>query len=597
MNLNFFSRKIIQPILVGVFLILLATGFYLLYISRTGASLFSPWQTIQPAYIYCFAAITLVLGGMIFLRLPRRLLLFFFILYSFLLHSYLPLTHQLLYGADSWRHIADEARLLAGLSLTPASLAAQASAVGTLIGVISYWQLWFLTILIAKLTTLNLIFVNAWLLPVLWSIAFPVLFFRVVKELHFSERWSFVLLWLSAWPFALQTAGSFSLPVNLGFLLWLAAIVIMLWWLSEPSRRKIYCLIVVGLILTFGYALFAVLFWLSVLILVLLKYMKGSSGRWFLAAAGGLVIPAFELFAGYSTIDWHLNGWSAFKQLVGNFSGWYLADGPRPHVIASGNILFNQVPSYAFIPNWLTAWHWWIVIAALFFFSLTIYGMYLGFRSESRAWQWLTFLAESLFVSYVCSWYLLGGEHILARRLDVVLAFFSVIFFGFGLTHWLTHHFLNFSARRRSLGIASLLVLGSLAVAASYSLGPASAAVSTDQYAAMGYIWNQELNASSHCVLADTYSLLALEAISKRAIVGGGFPMDTNFGQPELARLYDQLTSTPTPALLDEALRVTGANQCWLALPAGQKFETKPTLLAGLPFQQFGKIFVWRYTK
>ena len=64
-----------------------------------------------------------------------------------------------------------------------------------------------------------------------------------------------------------------------------------------------------------------------------------------------LFIPLLEIISGYSHFDRGVNFLTQIKQFIGNFTAYYLASGPRPHDIAVGNIIFNQTPAYAFVPN------------------------------------------------------------------------------------------------------------------------------------------------------------------------------------------------------------------------------------------------------
>lgn len=609
-------KKYFHWFVAVVFLALIAVGFYLLFSSRTGLEIFSPWQTISPGFVYWFAAATLVLGALIFSDISRKWLLLFFILYSLLLHAYLPLTHTLLYGADGWRHIANEAQIMEGQALVSPTLSSSSTAftglsIGSLhlsLGTVSYWQMWLLTILVAKISSLSLITVTAWLMPVLWSIAFPILLFYFGRVVGLPEKWSFVLVWLSALPFALQSAGSFTLPVNLSFLVWLGSLIVLAQRLSAPTKKQLWWLIGFAVVLTFGYALFAVLFWISFLSSeVVLRFchseasaeeslkkdkQKGSFALLRMtvcAIAVGLVMPILEIGARYSSLTTSVPFFANLKQLIGNFSAFYLADGPRPHTIATGNILFDQVPQAAFVTNFFTVWHLWLCPLAICFFGMVGYGLYQGFRKRGVVWLWLAILTTGLFLSYFISWYGLAGQHILVRRLDVVLAFLSVLFFGYGLLSLPRKNGFSWKS------ISIFLIIFSISIAASYSLGPATDTVTSGQYSAMQYIWNQEQGNSTHCVIAATYPLLALEAISKNTIIGGGFPIDSNFGQPELTRAFTELSTDPTAALGMLALATTKAQHCWFVLPESQTFASKPQILTGLPFKQFGEIFVWRY--
>lgn len=570
-------RKNFVWIGITIYAILLASCFYFLTISRTSIEIFTPWQTINGAYIYCFAALTLVLGCLIFSGLSKRWLFLLFVLYSLLMHSYLPLTHDLIYGADGWRHIANEASFMTtGSFLHPVlSNGTTGSALQNFVGELSYWQLWILSVIVAKIATLSLIAVNAWLMPIVWGVTFPILLFYLGQEIFDDEKKSFALVWLSALPFALQVAGSFTLPDNLSFLVWLGSLIALFKWLKQPSKKLVYWLIGFGVILTMGYALFAVLFWLGLVITVLVRgktmgLLRRPGALFAMTMVTGLVIPVLELIAHYDSFE-QLPWLSNIKQLIGNFTSVYLADGPRSHTIAAGNILFNQVPSYAFVQNWFTADRWWIVLFVLMFFAVIVVGkLALWRRRNEPVAAWLLIFWTAMVLSYVFSWYFLAGQHLLARRLDSTLALLFIVLFMLGAEQLLDR------VKNKKLTIILTGIVITIAIAASYSLGPNTDTVSADQYKVMQYVWDQEKNQSQYCVVADTYPLLALEALSNGKIIGGGFPIDANFNQPELTAA---LHHGCTPAVFT----VTGARSCFFIGTA----VSPVTMIGNIPIKEY----------
>jgi len=127
-----------------------------------------------------------------------------------------------------------------------------------------------------------------------------------------------------------------------------------------------------------------------------------------------------------------------------------------------------------------------------------------------------------------------------------------------------------------------IIIILSIATTASFTLGPDTSAVSVGQYEAVKYIWLQEKDAGKHCILGETHPLLALEAVSQKEIIGGGFPIDQFFGQPERVGLLKQMNKNINQNLLQEVSRLTGANQCWFI---GDKEEfARQNILAGAKF-------------
>lgn len=537
-------------------------------------SLLTPWQVLPSGYIYLFFVVTLLVGlAVVFSNFKSFYLLLLLILYSFLLHSYLPLSHPLIYGADGWRHIASETQILQGHWPVHPTLADGTQA-GFGVGDLSYGLFWLVSAELAKLLGISLIVITKWFQPILFSIAFPLLLWKLTEYLGLSTRVRLFTIWFSNLPFALQAAGSFSLPVNLGFLFFLGGLTILAARLGGRFWATNKLLIFYGVILAFNYSLYLLLYLLAWTLLALLRLAAAHPARRRLIVIGGglmamITVPVIELFFGYSAIQ-PVSFFFAFKQFVGNLLGWYVAAGPRWHDIATGNILFNQPPLSAWVPNFLTRWRWWLPIFALGFWvsldyiSLVTLRQWLaragGNLAAAVARAWIVILTIGLFGSYFISRYLLAGEQALARRLEATLALLAILCFGFFKAKLIS---ILPAARHPALWVTTVAI-GAIAITASYSLGPDARAVSRDEYRAMEYVWSQEKSASKHCVIADTYPLLALEAISGKEIIGGGFPIDANFGQSERVALYNKYSSELE--IKDNTavqLPVPGHETCW----------------------------------
>lgn len=576
---------------VGVFVyaVLYIVGLYLLYQSQSGGLLLSPWQTVHPHYIYIFALATLVLGILSITRLSIRAMVLLFIAHSFLMHGYLPFTHELFYGADGWRHLANVARIIAEQPLVVTVLS-EAPSIGARLSVLAYGQLWGLMALLSRLLHIAPATLITWFVPVVWSVLFPVLLAEVAKTLSLGRRGTFYLLWASLVPFALQVAGSFTLPVNLGFLGWLLAIILVVKRLEQPRRAQVTVLALIGVLSLFTYSLYAILFWLGWVLVECILFYKGKKFESLVVAAaalvGGMIIPATELFMGYSSLQ--PVAWIAsLKQLVGTMSAWYVATGPRPHDITAGNILFNQVPSYAFVPNIFTTHLGWLVVVAALFFFMVVRGVVYAFARKQPAYLWFGGMTILVTSSYVVSRYLLGGEQLFARRLDVVLAFLFIVVVVLVARHY---DYLLAKKPRLATLLPLLLILDVVVISASYSLGPDTRTVRVREVEAMAYIWQQEQTNDKHCVIADTYPLLALEAVSGKEIVGGGFPINQYFAQPELSAVWQGFQQGKQPdAVWQQASEATGATKCWLVANSNILPTTSPEKV-------IDATFIWRST-
>ena len=613
---------------VVLFLGLVAYGFYVLASSQTGSSILTPWQVIKPQYIIIFFLSVFILGLLVFARLKTKTILLCLIIQTFLLVSFLPFTHTLLYGADGWRHIANEQRFLDGKPFLKAQLVGEAPTeaeklnMTSKIGQLSYSSFWASNVILAKVFKTDLVQVTKWFLPVLWSLVFPILLFEIALAFGWGKKESLFVAWLGLLPFAWQAAGGFSLPVNLGMLGWLLALLLLLKRMQMPSKEQKLILLLVGLGLVFGYALYFILFWVAWVVAEVLIKMSlretaatkqppglvvSASGLLRRFAAAPLlamtavvmvVIPVVELIARYSRFDTQLNWLGQIKQLFGNFTGLYLVSGPRPHDIATGNILFNQTPVYAFVSNIFTQWRWWIVVFCIGFLLVGLYGLVCAWKQKQVVGYWLAIIGTGSIGGYIITNYFLSGDHILARRLDGVIALFLIILFFSGLYELLVkikRHLTknNFKTVQVSIHVIGICVL-SVAIVAAYSLGPDTGTVSANEYEAASYIWSAEKDVGTKCVLGDTYFLLALEAVSSKEIIGGNFPIDANFGQPERVQLFEQSKQVINNALLQQIGTVTNAGHCWI-VGSTADFE-KQSIATAAGVRLFGDVAVVKYS-
>lgn len=576
------------------YLIFFTVGIILLLSGRSGEVLNTPWQVIAHNFIYIFFLATLTAGALIFSHFRTPILLFLLVLNSFLLHSYLPLTHTMLYGADGWRHLAAEKQILTEQRYMPKVFS---EGEPTLIqsvnpGRLSYSQFWGTTVIISRLLQVDLLKINIWLLPILWPIIFTLLLFELGMSLGWSHKRSLFLVWLSAWPFALQVAGAFTLPVNYGFLIWLLLIILIIKRIKKNKSWQSVILIAAGILSVFGYLLFLVLFWLGWLVAECLRYSQKINstaikrlGVVVLGLLAAFTMPILELAGKFSFFNPAINWMVSLKQLAGNFTAYYLASGPRSHMINIGNVFFNQTPSYAFVENVFTEWRWWL----FGFMILALLGMVIGVwryaRDNSLVSKWLVIMSFGTLVGYIISRYFLSGENILTRRLDAVLALFLLILL-FGAIIKIIE------GRHRAI---FLIILLTTVISASYTLGPVTRTVSENEYRAMEYIWRQGGNQIRHCIVADTYPLLALEAISSKEIIGGGFPIDAYFSQPKLTEVYGQFLQNLGSRTRME-VKTVADDKCFVVMPADlfvQKYSLTPE---SMPFvQTFGDVSVLEY--
>src|SRR3989339_433347 len=565
----------------------------------------TPWQILPSAYIYWFGAATLVLGFLCFAKLPAKVVLVLLCAHAFLLTSYLPATHEYFYNADSWRHLGQELNLVAGNSFSTVAPIGESNFWQKLdIGRLGYAQFWSLGIIGKTFFNFDLMSFNRWFGPILWALFFPILAFEWGRALGWKKSESLFLVWLGFLPFGLQIAGATTLPVNIDFLFWLFLLLMIV---KRPVGEKlgILFLAIAGVLLIFGYTLYFILFWLAWMVYFVIARSAATRQSIFIFPLVfilvALSIPIIELITNYSQFNPNINWLGQAQQTVGNFSAYYFASGPRPHDIASGNILFNQAPSYAFVVNILMQWRWWLVGFAILFWFVTLFGAFLSLRGGATGadeaiyrprQKLLALLFLGLMSGNIISRYFLTGDNLLARRLDVVLAWLAIIMVAGAINFVIARiRRLSASGGEQSIALLFIIFIISLAITASYSLGPDAKTVSRDEYQAMDYVYSviasEEKQSRRPCVLADTYPLLALEAISAKTIIGGGFPMGQNFAQPERVQLFNKFKMRSAEAILADSKILTGASRCFGVVKEGEvRYNNKAIV------KKFGDILV-----
>lgn len=543
-------------------LTLISLGFYFLIQNQTNVALVSPWQAIGVNYIYIFFAVTLLLGLLVFSRLKSATMLFLFVAFNLLLHSYLPLSHTLFFGADGWRHMAVENNLL---FKTTSQILISANSPTNIwqkidFGSLAYSQFNALALFFKTFLGIELLDFFRWFMPLTWSLILPLALFEIGRALNFDKKSALFLVWLSALPFALQVSGSFTLPSNLGFLVWVVALLLQIKLVRANTWAGNIFIILLGLILFFGYSLYFILFWISY---VLLKLSNLSTRQKYFGVLvmilTGLSIPVIELMSHFSSLNRNLNWLGQIKKIFINFSAWYSSVSLQSVDTSVGNIIFNQPPVNARFANIFIMYPQWIFIFMLVFWIVWILGVYkLNKNNERTNTAWLQ-LSLGLLISYIISRYFLSGENILTRRMDAILAFLIIL----PIAKYL-YNFLKQNSKNKKSLIFLVVFIISAGTTASYTLGPDAPVLSGDEYAAMQNVWEREMAGDKKiCVLADTYPLVALEALSARKVVGGGFPINLYFAQPEYVQLINKSKTDPVGAINDSK-RLLNVPTCYL---------------------------------
>jgi len=581
----------------------------ILILCQTENPLLSPWQTLHPWYLYNFFLLTFLLGILLFSKISFQAKFLSVIVYSVLLHLYLPLLHPLPWGGDVWRMIGVEEKLATGEIQPPGFPQAFWNPYKY-----TYGQVWGLMVVLAKTLSISLLELHRSFMAIFWGLFLPLVSFVVGKQIFQNKQKALFLSALSSFPFALQAIGSITVAVSLGFLTFLFGLFLWALVQREGTRQQKKFLYTYGVLMLFGYALFAVLFWLVIGLTHLIRKLwkgKTETPAWkemspkqkVICVSVGivslLIFPLLDWVLEFSHWPHNFSLWNFIKSSLGQLGGWYFAGPIGGPEIASANILFNHMPVGAFVSNIFTAFRWPILLLTFLVCVALVRAFLLLLKKErSLMWHVLALIFVCLLGGYILGWYVLTGDRVFVRRLDSALAWFFLLFALFGILSFsFKEKFSALATRTKYILFTVLLFVVSFFATMLYASGPDIRVMSVDEYQAAQFLWQQKKDAPVPCVLADTWILLALEGVSASKIVGGGFPIDQNFGQAERVRLYNELLKNPDARIIPQIAQVTPAPSCLIAIsrrdidaPTEEKFN----LFLGNLLWKTGEILIWQ---
>ncbi|MBP9761327.1 MAG: hypothetical protein KBD15_03765, partial [Candidatus Magasanikbacteria bacterium] len=533
-------------------------------------------------------------------------------------HAAVPLSHSLPWGGDVWRMIGIEGRLqtehvvfpvLFGEGVTTVSVwGVTTPEIFTAPHKYVYGHLWASTLLIADTFRVSLLSLNMWLVPLLWGVFFPLLSFRIALLFFRSERYAIWITALLQMPFILQAQGSLTLASSLGFLFFL--FWFLLWCSFLDGRRRYQWVLAVffAVLSLFGYSLYAILIWAIIAVSLIFLFAKNISKTalrrgvyWMVGLFGAILLPAIELLLHTSRFSFITPFFGNIKTALAQFSGWAYTTALATGDILSGNIVFNHTPQYAFVENIFTLWRGHsIILMALIAAGICLYIVSLFVKPKKIYWYVLFWVFVTVFFGYVVGWFILEGDRSLIRRLDPLLAY-CFVFFSF--SGWriffstMRFSFLQIHVSLIAIGVIFFLSFTTTTIALS---GPDMRSMGEGEYAAAAYVSRHlAFDMSSHCVIADTWLLLALEAQSNGYSIGGGFPIDYQFGQKERVVLVQELQENPSIEIIQKAHEITESSVCWIAMSFPLETQEKIAELREITDEEgvfFDDVFVVKHT-
>lgn len=589
-----------------------ALGWGLLFLGRTGEYIITPWQAIPKVFVYVFLLSVFLLVILLFSRIKVGLILFLIILHSYFLHSYLPLVYETGFGGDKWRHLASENFLLTEKIYSP-TLVGEPVRMTKIAGInlpevlvagnkTSYGNQWGLTIGLSKFLHIDIFWVDMYLGFILWSLALPILFFLLAGFVYKNTRFRLLVAFLPTIFYTFQVFGSITIPVALGNLFFFFVFYLWLLYIKEKNKFARNLALVFTLLMYLGYVLNFIVSVVLAIAMLIWSEIKNTKLRITILILFCLlsltVVPALEIVMGYGSLK--SNVWQP-KQILSNTADAFgtlsglVAFIPRPTHIDQGNWLYNQTrqtQSQASLFN-----------LRLLPFAFTVLVWFLGLlgiqklrklADKKNAIFFLTSFGILLF-SYIFSWYFMNGNHILARRLDLTIAFFWLIFIALGIFYLLE----DFAKSRPIIiKIYTLGILLALIATSTYTSGPVLEVVTKDEVTAASFVWEKIDKNNPYCVLANTWPLLAVEYVSGRKIVAGGFPVYLEYAQPERVKIFEGLIRKPTKDnWVSKAFELTRASTCWYMVE--RRFLSDAVWadnlkLFGDPDYQIGKVYIWK---
>ncbi len=608
------SLKIKYKKIFYIWLFLIVAGFLILIQSRTGEYIRSPWKTIPNVYIYIWLSILLILGFFVFKKISIKKFVLIFILSSLLMHCFVIFPYKTGFGGDKWRHIGAERSLMQGEVYQPTLFGEGASYVDIgplkvpevlIIGnKTSYSNMWGGVIFLSWLTGLDVFWIDLILGALLFSIFLPFLLLELARI--FSKKKKFLKIFLLSsicfYPLILYT--SITIPKTFGFLLFLFILVYFFKrYLNKKENHFWWFFIFSLLLLYFNYVLYLFIF-IEIIILAYLLKHKGK--KIFLPLFVVAIIFLILLFPFLDTFQ----SMSEFEMSKINFQNIISSTSDFFQNIIFANPLFSKVYSFE-QDGWLYAtkdinlpdsillkvFNWNNIFGPLiWFFAILGFVFYKKVKNNKLGWIFFWALIISFFNQMIAV-YFMQGNHIFTKRLVLFISFLMILPLSWGIFRFYKSKL--FAKKEKMVAIFIFLALVSTTV---YISGPKFRVVTKDEHKAAQYIWQKLKDKDKpFCVLANTWPLLGLEAISNRKIVTGGFPFYFEYQQPERVQLFYNMNQGPSIKYLEKALDVTGADSCyfmtekkWLNFNDQQGVLNRLNQIMG-QYKKIGQVYIWHY--
>lgn len=606
---------------------LITTGVTIAFFiaARTGEHIITPWQVVHPFALWAVLLLTAIVLVSIFSQASWKMVLFMIIVHSCIVHLYLPIVYDGGFGGDRWRHIASERYLLTGKIYEPGLIGDTTVPMKKIAGITvpevfiagnktSYAPQWALTIFTHAMTGVSLEDVDQWLVPLLWFWFVPMMLYALGLMLFTNKQWALLCAFIPSIFFPYQVYGSITIAVGIGQMIFLFILYSIMHFIRT---HRISSIIIAGGVTLLQYASYIIPLFVGIISMVLAGCVRWWKNTRHTVPIFVCIVVCLLFFIFLIPLSEHFFGLSKF-QLEKFYPQTFISSLADAFGRLTNIVGYNHYGSYIGEGNFLyeasrlpkstvslLRWPYWPVIFSVIVYGIAIVGWVAAIRKKSSyEWKFIALLCSVLAGSYFISWFLMDGYHTLARRLDLTLALLIGFLFLYGFQECmsiLTH-------RSKEGGILTvrnmsiIFIAGmTFATVSTYASGPILDRVTRNELSAAQYVWEHTQTSSekfSPCVLGNTWPLLAVESVSGREIIGGGFPVYTEYAQPERVKLFEKMSQHPQKDLLDKALAVTEAQKCFYMTEyrfINRRVYTETVQLLGVPEKIFGDVLIWRY--
>ena len=594
----------------------------LLFRARTSEYLRTPWQRIHPLYLEAWLFIIFLFTLLFLKKLSLKKFLIILILLSFVAHLYLIIPYEAGFGGDKWRHLGAEKWLAEGKIYSPALFGEKVSykQIGPLkipeVFVVgnktSYANLWGLTIAFSFLTGLDFFYVDLFLTLILFSLFLPFLmlklgsFFSSKKEFLYCFAFSPLLFS----PFFIY--AGLGAPLSFGFLPFLFALIpLFLFFQKEKSLKRLLLFFIFLLpFLYFNYVLYLSLFFAFFFLGYLVKKTAETKG-------GAKFFSIFSLLL----VILFLSFFFVFLDSVEDYSWFDFTKTKKENLLPAlkefGNKTFTSAAIFPRVfemeqDNWLYAttesdlsrsvllkilpWHLIFTPIILIFAFIGILGIK-KMKNPLIGLVLFLFLIILLFNQFIASSFM-SGNHLFTKRMVLFIAFLFALFLSWGVYLLVNRLSLLLS---KEIAVFMIALIFSLVSTTVYASGPKAQVVTGDELKSAYFLYEKIKDEKHPCVLANTWPLLALEMVSARKVVAGGFPVYYEYAQPERVFLFENMNKTPSLRYLERILEMTGSKKCYFATEERFIiFKDREKVIGGIKKilgepQIIGQVLIWLY--